>query len=385
MVHSIANTFPKGGLKAQELRPRLRVAVGLMSGTSLDGIDAALLTTDGERVFEHGPAATFAYPREFRERLRALLGREPDPSWRPLIEELTDRHAEAVASLLANAGLPASAIDVIGFHGQTIWHRPEQRRTLQIGDGARLAAITGISVVDDFRSTDVAAGGQGAPLVPLYHAALAEELEKPLAVLNVGGVANLTWIGAAPPEPNLLAFDTGPGNALIDDWVAAKTGHPFDDAGRLAASGSTDLERVQAWLRHDFFRRPPPKSLDRDAFRSALGEIAALSPADGAATLAAFTARAVARSFSVLPSPPERCLVCGGGRHNPVLMRMIAEAAAVPVDPVEAVGWRGDFLEAEAFAYLAVRALRGLPLTLPTTTGAPRPLTGGRVHAPSYP
>ena len=217
------------------------VAIGLMSGTSLDGIDAALLTTDGEEVFEHGPAATFAYPEDFRQRLRTLLGGEPDPSWRPVIDELTDRHAEAVAGLLAMAGLQASAIDVVGFHGQTVWHRPEQRRTLQIGDGARLAAMTRISVVDEFRSADVAAGGQGAPLVPLYHSALAEPLDKPVAVLNLGGVANLTWIGSA--DSDLLAFDTGPGNALIDDWVSAKTGRPFDEAGRLAAAGDVDIGR----------------------------------------------------------------------------------------------------------------------------------------------
>jgi anhydro-N-acetylmuramic acid kinase len=380
MGRNIANTSYDKALKAQTLRARSHLSIGLMSGTSLDGIDAALLTTDGERIFEHGPAATFAYPADFRERLRALLGREPDPSWRPVIEELTDRHAEAVANLLANAGLPASAVDVIGFHGQTIWHRPERRRTLQIGDGERLAAATGISVVDDFRSADVAAGGQGAPLVPLYHAALAGALEKPLAVLNIGGVANLTWIGPAEMDPNLLAFDTGPGNALIDDWVSAKTGCAFDEAGRLAASGRADDERVRAWLQHHFFRRPPPKSVDRNEFRSALTDIAFLSPADGAATLAAFTARAVAGSLPLLPTPPARWLVCGGGRHNPVLLRTIADATGAPVDTVEAVGWRGDFLEAEAFAYLAVRSLRGLPLTLPTTTGTPRPLTGGRLR-----
>jgi anhydro-N-acetylmuramic acid kinase len=351
-----------------------------MSGTSLDGIDAALLITDGERVFEHGPAATFAYPQEFRQRLRALLGREPDPSWRPVIEELTDRHAEAVAKLLAKAGLRASAIDLVGFHGQTIYHWPERRRTLQIGDGERLAAATGITVVDDFRSADVAVGGQGAPLVPLYHAALAGPLQRPVAVLNIGGVANLTWIGPVEMEPNLLAFDTGPGNALIDDWMSAKTGSAFDEAGRLAACGRADDERIRTWLRHDFFRRLPPKSLDRDDFRHALDAIEGMSAADGAATLAAFTGRAVASALQLLPAPPVRWIVSGGGRYNPVLLETIHAGVGAPVDAVEAVGWRGDFLEAEAFAYLAVRSLRGLPLTLPTTTGAPRPLTGGRLH-----
>jgi anhydro-N-acetylmuramic acid kinase len=361
---------------------RALAAIGLMSGTSLDGIDAAMLTTDGERVFEHGPAATYPYPEEFRERLRALLGREPDPGWRPVIEELTDRHADAVARLLDSAGVPASAIDVVGFHGQTVWHRPRHRRTLQIGDGARLAAAAGIGVVADFRTADMAAGGEGAPLAPLYHAALAGALQKPIAVLNIGGVANLTWIGESEGEPNVLAFDTGPGNALLDDWVLARTSRACDEDGRLAAAGRVDAGRVTGWLAHDFFRRLPPKSLDRDVFRFALDAIAGFSPADGAATLAAFSARAVASASPLLPAEPRRWLVCGGGRRNPVLMDMIRTAVGAPVEPVEAIGWRGDFLEAEAFAFLAVRSLRGLPLTLPTTTSAPRPLTGGRLHGP---
>jgi anhydro-N-acetylmuramic acid kinase len=363
-----------------EARPRR--AIGLMSGTSLDGIDAAMLTTDGERVFEHGPAATYPYPDDFRERLRALLGREPDPSWQRVIEELTDWHADAVTRLLDTAGVAASAVDVVGFHGQTVWHRPQQRRTLQIGDGGRLAEAIGIAVVDGFRTADVTAGGEGAPLVPIYHAALASALEKPIAVLNIGGVANLTWIGEAQAELSVLAFDTGPGNALLDDWILARTGRACDEDGRLAATGQVDTGRVMGWLSHDFFRRMPPKSLDRDAFRFALDAVAALSPADGAATLAAFSARAVIFALPLVPVAPRRWLVCGGGRHNPVLMEMIRAGVGAPVEPVEAVGWRGDFLEAEAFAYLAVRSVRGLPLTLPTTTGAPRPLSGGRLHSP---
>jgi anhydro-N-acetylmuramic acid kinase len=284
--------------------------------------------------------------------------------------------------LLDSAGVPASAIDVVGFHGQTVWHRPRHRRTLQIGDGARLAAAAGIGVVADFRRADMAAGGEGAPLAPLYHAALAGALQKPIAVLNIGGVANLTWIGESEGEPNVLAFDTGPGNALLDDWVLARTSRACDEDGRLAAAGRVDAGRVTGWLAHDFFRRLPPKSLDRDVFRFALDAIAGFSPADGAATLAAFSARAVASASPLLPAEPRRWLVCGGGRRNPVLMDMIRTAVGAPVEPVEAIGWRGDFLEAEAFAFLAVRSLRGLPLTLPTTTSAPRPLTGGRLHGP---
>ena len=299
-----------------------------------------------------------------------------------MIEELTDRHADAVARLLDSSGVPASAIDVVGFHGQTVWHRPRHRRTLQIGDGAHLAATTGIAVLNDFRTADMDAGGEGAPLAPLYHAALAGALQKPIAVLNIGGVANLTWIGESQGEPNILAFDTGPGNALLDDWVLARTGRACDEDGRLAAAGRVDAGRVTGWLAHDFFRRAPPKSLDRDAFRFVRDTLADLSTPDGAATLAAFSARAVNIALPLLPQAPRRWLVCGGGRHNPVLMEMLREGAGAPVEPVEAVGWRGDFLEAEAFAYLAVRSLRGLPLTLPTTTGVSRAVTGGWLHSP---
>lgn len=357
-------------------------AIGLMSGTSLDGVDAALLTTDGECVGAFGPALTVPYPEGFRDRLWALLGREPDPTWRDVIDELTDRHADAVRAVLAAAGLEADCIDVVGLHGQTVWHRPEQRRTLQVGDGERLAAALGIPVVCDFRSSDVAAGGQGAPLVPLYHAALAAELAKPVVFLNLGGVANLTWVGPPGADPAILAFDTGPGNALIDDWVRAVAGQACDEGGRLAAAGAVDGGRVMAWLRHEFFRRPWPKSLDRDAFGFAAGGMKGMSAEDGAATLAAFTARAVSLAVALLPSPPLRWLACGGGRHNPVLMRMIADGVGGTVEPVEDAGLRGDFIEAEAFAFLAVRSLRGLPLTLPSTTGAPRPLSGGRLIVP---
>lgn len=359
-------------------------AVGLMSGTSLDGIDAAIIASDGEAVFALGPAATIAYPAPFRARLRRLLGRAPLPEDAPVIDELTDRHAECVEGLLRQAGLDASAIDVVGFHGQTVLHRPKAGETIQIGDAARLAARLGCRVVADFRSADVAAGGQGAPLVPLYHAALAGPLPKPVAILNIGGVANVTWIGGGDGDATrLLACDVGPGNAMIDDWIAAHTGQAFDDGGRLAASGQCADAVVNRWLAHEFFTRPAPKSLDRDAFAGVMADVAALSAADGAATLAALTARAVARALPLLPAPPRRWLVAGGGRHNRALMAMLAAALPAPVEPVEAAGWRGDSLEAEAFAFLAVRCLHGRPITLPSTTGAPRPLTGGRVYGGS--
>lgn len=383
-------------LQAKAAREPL-TAVGLMSGTSLDGVDAALLSTDGERITGFGPALTLPYSPEFRSALRACLGQKPQPSWQATITALTERHAEAVATLLARAGL--AAVDVIGFHGQTVWHDPEHRETIQIGEAQHLADRLQVAVVADFRTADVHAGGQGAPLVPLYHQALAREIEKPLAVVNLGGVANITWIGPGigpgigpridpkiglgiGPAEELLAFDTGPGNALIDDWVRAATGAAFDADGRLARAGHADRARLDRWLEHPYFRRRPPKSLDRNAFAGLLDELHGLTAADGAATLAAFTAVAIGRATAFLPLPPRRWLLGGGGRHNGVLAALIAQAVAAPVAPVEAVGWRGDALEAEAFAFLAVRTLRGLPLSLPTTTGVPAPQPGGRLWLP---
>ena len=365
-------------------------AIGLMSGTSLDGVDAVLVVTDGRTIATRGAALTVPYPASFRDRLRGLLGRAPEPADAPVIAELTDRHADAAERLLAAAGPASGGVDLVGFHGQTVLHDPAGGRTIQIGDPARLAGRLGIAVVADFRLADVAAGGQGAPLVPLYHAALARDLPKPLAVLNLGGVGNLTWVGAdaaGTDDAALLAFDTGPGNALIDDWVRARTGRAFDDDGRLAAGGRIDAKRLADWLDHPYFRQPPPKSLDRDAFAHVLGEVQDLDAADGAATLTALTAAAVAAALPFLPAPPRRWLVAGGGRRNPILVRMLAErlstaGAPVAVEPVEAVGWRGDTLEAEAFAFLAVRSVRGLPLSLPTTTGAPHPQPGGRLVLP---
>ncbi len=355
------------------------LALGLMSGTSLDGVDAALVATDGVTVERTGAALTRPYDDGLRARLRSVLG-----GIGPVAEveaEMTRFHARVVDDLVAAAGLERAAVDVIGFHGHTILHRPERRRTWQIGDGALLAHLTGIPVVNDFRANDVLAGGQGAPLVPVFHRALAAAGLRghgALAVLNLGGVGNVTWIGA---DDGLLAFDTGPGNALIDDWALAHTGCPVDQGGALAAAGRVHADRVADFAAHPYFEQRPPKSLDRDDFQTLARRLTAdLSAADGAATLTAFTARAVARAAEHFPSPAGRWLVCGGGRHNPVLMAALAAELAVPVQPVETIGWDGDALEAQAFAYLAVRSLRGLPLTFPETTGAPRALGGGRFH-----
>ncbi len=350
-------------------------AIGLMSGTSLDGVDAALLETDGERVAGFGKRLTLPYPATLRRALRTLLDRAPtlaadDPALAEAVAALTDHHAAAVAALGERAAL-------IGFHGQTILHQPERGRTWQVGDAARLAASCGVAVAHDFRSADVAAGGQGAPLAPVFHAALAADVpERPLAVLNIGGVANVTWIGA---DGTLVACDTGPGNGPLDDWAARHTGAAFDRDGALAAAGRVDRAVLGRLLAHPYFAQPAPKSLDRLAFSAELAAsgLERLGAADGAATLAAFTAGAVAATR--LPAPPRRWLVCGGGRRNPALMAALAAALAAPVAAVEAVGWDGDALEAQCFAFLAVRVARGLPLSFPGTTGVARPLPGGRI------
>jgi anhydro-N-acetylmuramic acid kinase len=349
-----------------------------MSGTSCDGIDAALIETDGEKQLRAGPGLTQPYDRAFAGRLTGLMGGEGDAA--AIEAELTRRHAAIVTALLGVAGLRARDVAIIGFHGQTIRHEPHRRRTWQIGDGPLLAALTGIDVVNDFRAADVAAGGQGAPFAPLYHAALAGDLERPLAVLNLGGIGNVTWIGPGNGESErLLAFDTGPGNALIDDWCRAHIGESCDREGRLAAVGHFDARALARLMDHSYFAAGAPKSLDRNDF--ALDPVAALSAADGAATLTEFTAASVATAVAQMPEAPHRWLVTGGGRHNPAIMAALSRRLGVPVDRVETVGWDGDLIEAQAFGYLAVRSLRGLPLSVPGTTGVPAPMPGGRLHA----
>ncbi len=358
-------------------------ALGMMSGTSRDGIDAALIRTDGKDQVETGPFLSRPYDDALRGKLAAVCQGERS-ALTGVERELTLGHAAVVEELLSAHAVSPGEVGVIGFHGYTVAHAPAEGRTHQIGDGALLAAESGIDVVADFRSRDVAAGGEGAPFAPLYHAARAADLAKPLAVVNIGGVANVTWIGtgtpADPADPavgaRLLAFDTGPGNALLDSWMTRHTGADRDQDGRLAAGGEVQQQIVDRFLQAPYFERPPPKSLDREDFDLAL--LNGVSAADGAATLCAVSAAAVAQARSHLPSAPGRWLVCGGGRHNPVMMAMLAARLGVPVEPVEAVGWNGDALEAEAFAYLAVRALKGLPLSLPSTTGVRAPTSGGR-------
>lgn len=354
------------------------LSLGLMSGTSLDGVDAALIRTDGEHVESFGACLTRPYPESLRGRLREILGGVGPVAG--VERDMTLFHAGVVRDLLAESDVPAADVAVVGFHGHTILHRPEQGRTWQIGDGALLADRLGLAVVNDFRSDDVAAGGQGAPLVPVYHAALAGGLARPLAVLNLGGVGNVTWIGG---DGSLLAFDTGPGNALIDDWALRHTGRAVDLDGALAAAGTIDQAALRAFRAHPYFSRRPPKSLDRDDFAADVAAlVGGLSARDGAATLSAFTVAAVDLAQAHFPAPPAKWLICGGGRHNPVIMAGLAQSLTAPVEPVDAAGWNGDALEAQAFAFLAVRSLKGLPLTWPGTTGVARPLGGGHLHRP---
>jgi anhydro-N-acetylmuramic acid kinase len=366
------------------------LAIGLMSGTSQDGVDVALIDTDGERIAQFGATAFRPYTKEERTLLRRataaaanLTERTARPDMVAEAESLVNAaHAEAVESFLASNALRRENVAAVGFHGQTLLHRPERGLTLQIGDGHALAKRLGIPVVYDFRAADVAAGGQGAPLAPIFHRALVHELRgaEPVAVLNLGGVANVTYIDG----DTLIACDTGPGNALLDDFLRLRTGQPLDTDGRKAAAGKVDAAMIENLMRNPFFAAPPPKSLDRNDFRDVVGGVFdGIGIEDGAATLTALTAAAVARIVPLLPRPPKTWIVAGGGARNPTLMHMLAERLApAKIESAHAAGWSIDSLEAQAFAYLAVRSLRGLPITFPGTTGVKAPLTGGVLVKP---
>lgn len=377
-------------------RPLL--AIGLMSGTSLDGIDVALIETDGETIASLGPGRTYVYAPETRELLfqalvdaRELTDRDARPGILARAERLsTERHGQALAAFLKE--FPAyREVDVIGYHGQTVLHRPEVGLTVQLGDGPALARATramttgrGPTLVYDMRAADVAAGGQGAPLVPVYHRALARGLgpPKPLLVLNLGGVANVTYVdGMVDP----IACDTGPANALIDDFLKARTDLDFDDEGIIAAHGTVDEAVVDRLMTHPFFHRPPPKSLDRNDFRAWVNEHAGLdsmNTANGVATLTALSAACVGAVLPHLPKRPTRLVAAGGGAHNATLLRFLRARLGIEVATADDVGWSTDALEAQAFGFLSVRALKGLPLSFPSTTGVPVPMTGGVIVPP---
>lgn len=363
--------------------------VGLMTGTVLDGnIDVALLKTDGERVTEFGPYTLAPYPQSIRDLLEETLARarkwnfapEDPPIFAEAEQALTRAQSAAVRAHVEASGLTMADIGVVGFHGQSVLHRaPQPGRigaTRQLGDGALMSRLLGTKVAYDFRSADVRSGGQGAPLAAIYHQALLRGLGTAgeTAVLNLGGVANVTyWDGG----DRLVAFDTGPANAPLNDFMKERDLGDMDRDGALARSGTVDEERLAKLLQHPYLSAPPPKSLDRFDFTSAMAE--GLDPATGAATLTAFTASAVGKGLDLLPTRPTKLIVCGGGRHNPLIMEMLKTRAGVEAVPAEAVGWRGDAIEAECFGFLAARVIRGLPISFPTTTGAPHPLTGGRV------
>jgi anhydro-N-acetylmuramic acid kinase len=359
-------------------------ALGLMSGTSLDGIDVAMLVTDGETVTSRGAALTMSYDETQRSILKRALAdavgmtdRWARPGGLQEVERLlTQWHAEAVQKFCTFSGVGLDFIDVIGFHGQTVLHRPEIGLTVQLGDGAALAKACGVPVIYDMRANDMLHGGQGAPLVPVYHRAIAAKIERPCAILNIGGVANVSWIGA---DDNLLAFDSGPGNALLDDWMKRHTGTNRDEGGARALVGQVDEAAVSQYLGDGFFEQALPKSLDRNTFADI--SLEGLNVADGAATLVAVTTRAIARSIDLMPQEPKSWVVCGGGRHNLAMMRGLQKLLP-NVMPAEQVGLDGDAVEAEAWAFLAVRSLRGLPLTYPGTTGVGQPVTGGVLVRP---
>ncbi len=363
------------------------LAIGLMSGTSMDGVDAAIIATDGDAIQGFGPATMTPYSPAERQLISHAIKAAASISTREsrsgvLAEAenmLTRKHGEAVLALMKEHKLEKETIAVVGFHGQTVLHRPEASLTVQLGDGQALADMTGLPVVYDFRASDMAAGGQGAPFVPIYHRALAtaSSMPLPIAFVNIGGVANVTWIGE---NGELLAFDAGPGNALIDDWAQKHLGEPIDRDGKLAGAGQANTAVLEKLLRHPFFDIPPPKSLDRNNFSADV--VSRLGAADGAATLTAFTAGALSRAAIHFPSPVKGWVLAGGGARNPTMVETIRRVLPERVILADEAGWPGDFVEAQAFAYLAVRSLKRLPLSFPGTTGVKKPLTGGKLANP---
>lgn len=355
-------------------------AVGLMSGTSLDGVDAAELVTDGEHIARFGASTYRSYSDRERATLRAVLGKWPGDGLEAALDVVQSAHAQVLQEFTP---------ELVGFHGQTLAHEPRGRGTHQLGNGDTLAQAVNAPVVWDFRSNDVQLGGEGAPLAPFFHFACAKWInaQKPIAFLNLGGVGNITWLDPSKNAPQeqgaLLAFDTGPANAPINDLMQSRLGQSYDKDGALAKQGRVETGALELFLAETYFSRIPPKSLDRDDFSVMLELVRELSDADAAATMTAMSAAAVMQGMQHCPSPPERVLVCGGGRHNPVMMHMLREALDCPVDPVETVGLDGDMLEAQAFAYLAVRVARGLPTSCPSTTGVGANVGGGILSHPT--
>ncbi len=362
----------------------VKIAIGLMSGTSRDGIDAAMIRTDGLYTVEQMGFWFEHYPAETKSQIAGacnLAASYNRPQSHPIIDQcqavLNDHHLRAASALIREVGISSNEVSIIGLHGHTIAHRADKGWTWQIGDPRFLANGIGINVMSDMRRYDVMFGGQGAPLIPVFHRALFVDPAEPVAVLNLGGVANLTYI---EPNGNILAFDCGPANALIDDWISLNTNYEYDDGGSYAAQGNVAEAQLDAMLAHPFFSAPFPKSLDRDNFD--LNPVAHLSRTDGAATLTAFSAKAVSIGLNQLPSKPARLIVCGGGRKNATMLAMIEKYSKVKVTLTDELGWNGDAIEAQGFAYLAYRCLYGLPITYPGTTGVIEPMSGGVLCKP---
>lgn len=365
----------------RDLARETLTAIGVISGTSMDAIDVSLVTSDGRDAVAFGAGASYPYRDETRRALQAVIADAERASAEPLVAleaAVTADHLAAIRSYVADQNLGWSDLDLVGLHGQTIYHRPERRFTRQLIDGQAVADALGIPAVDRFRHADVAAGGEGAPFAPLYHRALAQRLGQPVMVLNLGGVGNVTYIDGE----TVIAFDTGPASAILDDFVLRRLGRPYDADGMLAASGRIHDDLVASFMANPFFDRPAPKSLDRNDFHRRAQVVEGLSDADGAATLAAFTVESIVAALRHVPRAPKRWLVGGGGRLNRHFMARLGQRLGVPVDPVEVVGWDGDALEAQIFAYFAIRSVKALPLSLPSTTGVPLPMTGGELHRP---
>ena len=366
---------------------KIYTSIGLMSGTSMDGIDLALVKTDGLGSVEQGPWANVSYTpaqrailRQANDEAAELTDRNARPGILAAAETMiTAAHAQIVSEFLAAGHIKVSEIDVVGFHGQTVLHRPNDRLTVQLGDGAALAQMLKIRVVYDMRAADIAAGGQGAPLVPVFHQALvkAAQLEGPVAVVNLGGIGNVTYVDG---DNDPIAFDTGPGNALIDDEMRLRFGKDFDQDGRIGGQGQVNQMALGALMAHPYFKAPLPKSLDRNAFSRE--PVAGLASEEAIATLTGFTAESLRAALKLLPKPPKLWVIAGGGALNPTLIAMISNRLAAKVVIADDIGWPAQLMEAQAWAYLAVRSLKGLPLTFPTTTGVPAPLAGGIVSQP---
>lgn len=357
---------------------KLYKSIGLMSGTSMDGIDLALIESDGKKIIQRRSSDYLAYSKDFKTRLRALIYNAPTLHEIKTVEnELTLLHAELVNKFLAKNKIDREEIDLVSFHGHTILHAPQQQITWQIGNPHLLAHQTKIDVVADFRTRDVMLGGQGAPLVPIYHFHLFHEQKKPVAVLNIGGISNITYFNS-DDENEIKAFDTCFGNAPLDDLMKKKFGRDFDQNGELAKSGEVDFLLADRILQNEIFHKKPPKSFDRDDFSELLSPINSLKTEDALATFAYMHAKTLLINLEFLSQRPKQIFICGGGRRNFAMMdEMKKWISGVEIKSAEEIGLNGDTIEAEAFAFLGIRSFLGLPISFPNTTGAILPTCGG--------